>query len=194
MPSSDLPVWVTLAAAGIGVAGAMAGSGLQAFRDDRRWERERKRERERWDREDQNRWFSLKTERYAAFLKVINDWGNKLFYPQLHPAPNEDGPALEQQADQEMSNLMFFATKEIRRQAADLWEIMQSATAALTEENGEKPEKERIKELLTDSELWRKPFREAEPDDDFQAVIEKHYLDRWASCAAAMRSDLNVPQ
>ncbi|GGO18465.1 hypothetical protein GCM10011576_33480 [Micromonospora parathelypteridis] len=184
---------MTLAVAGIGVAGIVAGSAIQSARDDRRWERERQRERERWDREDTNRWFALKTERYAAFLKVANEWGNALLYPRLHSPTPDDAPTLEQLVDQEMSNLMFFASAEIREEAIALWEILQTATEALTETDTSRSERERIDRLVADWELWRQPFRDAAPDDDLRTVVRRHFDERWGSCATAMRQDLNVP-
>ncbi|MEV4122086.1 hypothetical protein [Micromonospora sp. NPDC049645] len=171
----------------------MAGSVVQSLRDDRRWERERQRERERWAREDTNRWFVLKTERYAAFLKVANEWGNTLFYPRLHAPAPDDAPTLEQLVDQEMSNLMFYASAEIREKAITLWEILQTAAQALTDPDTSRSEQERVDQLVADWEMWRQPFGDAAPDDDLRTVIRRHFDRSWGSCATAMRQDLNVP-
>jgi hypothetical protein len=193
MPSSELPVWVTLTVAGIGVVGIVAGSVVQSLRDDRRWERERQRERERWDREDTNRWSVLKTERYAAFLKVANEWGNTLFYPRLHKPAPDGAPTLEQLVDQEMSHLMFFASAEIREKAIALWEILQTAADALTDPDTSRSERDRIDRLVADWEMWRQPFRDAPPGDDLRTVARRHFNAQWGSCATAMRQDLKVP-
>ena len=67
------PTWVPLVVALVGVLGTLAAAVFaqiwQARREAERWERERKRERDIWLREDAKRYFDQEREAHMAFLR-----------------------------------------------------------------------------------------------------------------------------
>lgn len=65
------PLWVPLAVAAMGFAGILISQYLAIRRDDKQWNRERDRERERWQREDAARTFEQRRIAYASFYEEL---------------------------------------------------------------------------------------------------------------------------
>lgn len=76
---TDIPLWVPLVVAGLGVLGAITGTIVGVLitqkHSDRRevqsWDRERERERERWAREDALRTFEQRQRAYVDFYESL---------------------------------------------------------------------------------------------------------------------------
>jgi hypothetical protein len=80
--SSQVPVWIPLAVAFLGVLGVIAGQIINAWREDRRWRREQEREEIRWQRaritenaklrlEHADQWRETKIKTYANLLRLL---------------------------------------------------------------------------------------------------------------------------
>jgi hypothetical protein len=73
MDMTTVPTWIPLVVAVVGVLGTLAAAVFaqvwQTRREAERWERERKREREIWMREDATRYFDQEREAHMAFLR-----------------------------------------------------------------------------------------------------------------------------
>jgi len=73
------PLWVSIAVAGIGVAGTLTAGIAGALitqrwadqRDDKTWAREREREKERWRHEDEARTFEHRREVFEDFYQAV---------------------------------------------------------------------------------------------------------------------------
>jgi|SRR3954447_3284779 hypothetical protein len=65
------PLWVPLAVAAMGFAGIVITQYLAIRRDDKQWNRERDRERERWQREDVARTFEQRRTAYFSFYEEL---------------------------------------------------------------------------------------------------------------------------
>ncbi|MEV4312185.1 hypothetical protein [Actinocrispum sp. NPDC049592] len=91
MSSSQVPLWVTLLIAFIGLLGVLSAQFIAAWREDRRWRREQEREELRWRRERQreldNRDFEGRQTAYAQVVGAIEgfDW---LIYPAMSAIRN----------------------------------------------------------------------------------------------------------
>ncbi len=91
MSSSQVPLWVTLLIAFIGLLGVLSAQLIAAWREDRRWRREQEREELRWQRERQreldNRDFEGRQTAYAQVIAAIEgfDW---LIYPTMSAIRN----------------------------------------------------------------------------------------------------------
>lgn len=83
MQGGQVPLWVTLMVAVLGILGVVAGQLINAHREDKRWLREQAREDLRWERERQVRaedrahetelyWRDRRLHVYAAFLASIS--------------------------------------------------------------------------------------------------------------------------
>ena len=71
-------MFLTTAEVALGVgtltaSAALGGAWLQSRRDDKRWTRERQRERERWVREDRSRWHNERLVAYSDFLAKVEE-------------------------------------------------------------------------------------------------------------------------
>jgi hypothetical protein len=84
--SSQVPLWVTLLIALLGLLGVLSAQLIAAWREDRRWKREQQREDHRWQRERQreleNRDFEGRQNAYVQVIAAIEgfDW---LVYPGM---------------------------------------------------------------------------------------------------------------
>lgn len=131
------PLWVPLLVAVVGVVGTIvgtiAGVIITQRRSDRRetttWERERTRERERWDREDALRNFEVRRDAYVGFYvslgemsRMVCDYGMG-FSPE--PPVTDPSPVLEDfkpdwylPAFRSLQHLRVFASAQVL-EAAD---------------------------------------------------------------------------
>ncbi len=80
MSSAEVPLWVPIVVALLGIAGVLGAQLTAAWRDDRRWRREAEREELRWSRdrtrEKDNRSYEARQEAYAQLIGAIEsfDW------------------------------------------------------------------------------------------------------------------------
>jgi type II secretory pathway pseudopilin PulG len=85
MQSAQVPVWVPIVVAIIGILGVIAGQVFSSWRDDRRWSREVHREDARALREIESaqlardhdlriRWIDQRLDAYAACLSAYKEW------------------------------------------------------------------------------------------------------------------------
>jgi hypothetical protein len=89
--SSQVPLWVTLLIALLGLVGVLSAQVIAAWREDRRWRREQEREDHRWQRERQreldNRDYDGRQTAYAQVIAAIEAF-DFLFYPAMSAIRN----------------------------------------------------------------------------------------------------------
>ena len=83
MPPGQVPIWVPLVVALIGLLGVLATQVLSGRREDRRWERERDREdsKRKTDRQikQADKWYERKLDAYSRVISSLEAWGWKLY-------------------------------------------------------------------------------------------------------------------
>lgn len=91
MSSSQVPLWVTLLIALLGLIGVLSAQLIAAWREDRRWRREQQREDHRWKRERQreldNRDHEGRQTAYAQVIAAIEAF-DFLVYPAMSALRN----------------------------------------------------------------------------------------------------------
>jgi hypothetical protein len=131
VPCSDVnttPLWLPLAAAAIGLLGAIigtiAGVLITQRRSDRReqlaWERERQREREHWAREDALRTFEQRRDAYTGFYETLRATARTVYDHGMglsDPAAEEDEGELpfewNQEVARKLEHLRIYASPEV---------------------------------------------------------------------------------
>jgi hypothetical protein len=96
---STTPLWVPLLVAGLGIVGTVAGtvSGVvltqrqAARRDALSWDRERKREEQRWAREDLARTFEHRRDAYVEFYESLRDMAFMIYNHGMGLCERPDG-------------------------------------------------------------------------------------------------------
>jgi hypothetical protein len=114
MGTTGIPPWVVLLGAIVSGLAVIVGAAIQARRDDHRWQRERDRERERWDREDRFRWSEKKHDCYSNFIAAFEEWRGWRLYGWNRPDDEEDtATLLWKQFDKAYSDLVLLASGKV---------------------------------------------------------------------------------
>lgn len=119
-----MQTWLPLIVALVGVGGTLAASLLAARaarrRDDRIWERELARERERWSHDREVQIAGQRREAYARFLVAINSMYEQATAYEVGLGP-EPKPGFGDEAFREWFMLSLFASQEVITAAHDLY-------------------------------------------------------------------------
>lgn len=74
MAQGQVSVWVPIVVAVLGIVGLVVGQLVNAWREDRRWEREQAREKDKRDHEVRTHWEKERLDAYTHFAKVLGEW------------------------------------------------------------------------------------------------------------------------
>jgi hypothetical protein len=132
---STTPLWVPLLVASLGIVGTVAGtvSGVvyaqrQADRRDAlSWERERKREEQRWAREDLARTFEHRRNAYVEFYESLRDTTFMIYNHKMglsQPVEGQDEPPFDFQLPtyRKLQHLEVYATPFVVQPAKDAYD------------------------------------------------------------------------
>lgn len=117
---SAAPLWITLAAAGVGAAGALIGVVVTHVLADRRetvrWHRERQRQADEWAREDAARTYEHRRDAYLAFAE---EWHRHYKAADAWKLQNLPDPPEDALADlyKKLLQVQIFGTEDGRRAA-----------------------------------------------------------------------------
>jgi hypothetical protein len=127
---SSTPLWVPLVAAGIGVAGTLAGgvvgSALTQRRADRReekaWARERERQHEHWAREDEARTFEYRRETCIEFYVAVKSLARRAYGHGYGFTDEEELPeGWQDDAAAKLHGVEFYADQELASAAGEAY-------------------------------------------------------------------------
>ncbi|MET8908404.1 hypothetical protein [Micromonospora sp. NPDC004551] len=188
MRANGIPAWLAIVVACIGVVGVLLGGLLQAWRDDRRWNRERENERERWRREEKARWFDKKTETFNHFLTAMDDWTIRLFHPSFAievRKPEE----LAQRASQYLTQIRWMADPATINACARYWRSLSSVSADRADDTPG-PTDERTKFFIKLEPAWREIFDKMGPSQELDEAIKTGVRVFHIECIQAVRKEL----
>lgn len=145
--SSSTPLWVPLVVAGIAVVGTLLAGISGAWftrrwsdqREDRAWDRERQRERERWARDDEARTFEHRRAAYEDFYTAVKALADLAYnYGQGLTGSDEPWPDVdwEPEALEKLHRLEFYADRPV---AAAAWDAYNAAWSWGAHGNPSKP-------------------------------------------------------
>jgi len=119
------PVWVPLVVAILGLGGVLISQVLAGRREDARWQRERAREQDRWDREDSARSYEHSRAAYVAFFTEYNERWNAIALAQMQIGPGSE--PLEDYLNglyDLASQVEVFGTREAGKAARDAYRVL----------------------------------------------------------------------
>ena len=177
MPPNSVPLWFPIAIAVIGAVGVVSGGLLQAWRDDRRWKRERDREQERWHREDDNRWFEVRVKTYTSFFDAIEEMSGSLTHGQIIRT-EKNLNQLMREAARELNHLRWVAGPRARAAAFLYWRMLSGIAMMRRYDQGSHGHDEGSQEkddhrraLISMEPAWNEIFVVCGPDAPIKRVI-----------------------
>ncbi len=178
MSVAQVPLWVPLAVALLGLAGVLSAQLIAGRREDRRWAREQQREELRWrrdrEREQHDRSYQGRLDAYSRVIGALEAWGWAL-YPIKHAVLDQGLPLTEQQREE---------LRRLRALALDALGPMNLFAPA------------DVRELMRVAILSRADFTTAiltgEVSPDELRVQWRHSWDSYKELRNAVRADLGV--
>ncbi|MFI9559659.1 hypothetical protein [Nonomuraea endophytica] len=150
MAQAQVSVWVPIVVALLGIAGVVAGQIVSAWREDRRWQRERTREDLRWQREqerearrleaeDRSHWRDQRLGAYTAFMDPAKRWVVLMSDAEsgeggLQP---EIAASLEEEVRTALASVLLVGSSELQYQCEEFYERCHVASRLLLQ--GEVP-------------------------------------------------------
>jgi hypothetical protein len=188
--NNGLPIWITVLVGILPVLGAFGGAYLQSRRDDKRWIRERDRERERWIREDSQKWLDLKVQTISKFAIVMDNWRNYLLHPEFCIERKEQPYHFATVAHQEVLPLKWLANEATWATASRYLRActILSALMQMTINS----EEELRRELLSLDASWKSALDGAPVGADFADVFGERLRGLHDQFMAAVREEIGT--
>jgi len=127
MPSGQVPLWVPLVVALLGVLGVLTSQVIATRREDKRWSREQEQEELRWrrdrQREIEERTYRGRLDAYSRMISTLEEWGWALHPTKrwlldrvqpLNDAQRAELIKLRDLAPQALGPMNLFAPSEVR--------------------------------------------------------------------------------
>lgn len=122
---------VGLFAAAMTGTAAVGGAWLQSRRDDKRWERERQREQERWAREDRARWHDERLKAYSEYTARVDAIRLGLLQIQETDPDSQVSDELLASGYDAQARAVLLASADTREALRRIWDIVMKLTVAV---------------------------------------------------------------